>query len=206
MYFRGVLYCKFAAFANFAKININNVMIKNNIKIQLLFIILILCLGCNNTSSENQEHKIRIELKGNLSGAEFKEAIIGKWGSVFYYPDKENIEYLELDKNGNAKIIIEKDTDKKEFKGNYTINFLRPPAKSMITFAEIIIKTSGYEIVLSRVNFGMHNGVPYKWGNLLRIDSEPPGVLLRTDSEAWGDVEKMKRMGIEKIKRIKEGK
>ena len=55
-------------------------------------------------SSNEVEFMIsQIELKGNLSGSEFKKAILGKWKSVWEHQGKKNIEYLELAKTAKQK-------------------------------------------------------------------------------------------------------
>jgi hypothetical protein len=46
-----------------------------------------------------------------------------------------------------------------------------------VTFAELTIKTSEKNIILSRVNFGLHNALPLEAGPFLRIDEAPYGVL-----------------------------
>lgn len=142
-------------------------------RFEFILIMLIFCLGCHKTPTQVDQ----IELREGLSASEFKEAIIGKWQSVYEKPGKENVLYLELSRKGSAKIIIKKDSDKKEYEGNYSIDFLRPPSIGMVTLAELTIKTSKENIILSRVNFGLHNAFPVEAGFLLRIDNEPYGVL-----------------------------
>jgi len=139
----------------------------------LILTVLIFCLSCHNTPTQVEQ----IELREDLSEAEFKKAIIGNWQSVYETPGKEIVDYLELDLQGNAKIIIKQAGNKREYQGNYRIIFLRPPTKGMVTLAELTIQTSGENIILSQVNFGLHNAVHAQVGFLLRIDKEPYGVL-----------------------------
>jgi hypothetical protein len=141
-------------------------------RFEFILVMFIVCLGCHKTPTQVDQ----IKLREGLSASEFKEAIIGKWKSVYEIPEKQNIEYLELGRKGNAKIIIKQDGNKKEYKGSYSIVFLRPPTVGMITFAELTIKTAKESIILSRVYFGIHNAVPIE-GCLLRNDNEPYGVL-----------------------------
>ena len=142
-------------------------------RFEFTLIMLIFCLCCHKTPTQIDQ----IELREDLSESEFKKAIIGKRQSVYEIPGKQNVEYLELTRHGNAKIIIKQDGDKKEYKGSYSITFLRPPTEGMVTLAEFTIKTSKENIILSRVNFGLHNAFPVEAGFLLRIDNEPYGVL-----------------------------
>ncbi len=139
---------------------------------KIILIALIFSFSCDKIPNQINQ----IEYRENLSGSEFKEAIIGKWESVYKMQGKENVEYLELTRQGIAKIIIEKDGITIWYFGSYYVDFLRPPTDYMVTFAELTIKTSKGNIILSRVNFGLHNGVPFD-ELLLRIDKEPYGVL-----------------------------
>ncbi len=149
--------------------------IKINMKrFEFVLIMLILCLNCHRTPTQVDQ----IELREDFSESEFKEAIIGKWESVFEIPGKQNIGYLELTRQGNAKIIIKQDGNKKEHKGSYSLTFLRPPMEGNVTLAELTIITSKESIILSRVNFGIHNAFPAEVF-FLRIDKEPYGVLQR---------------------------
>jgi len=143
-------------------------------KFIVILIALIFYESCHKTPTQIDQ----IELREGLSASEFKEAIIGKWQSVYEIPGKQNIEYLELTRQGNAKIIIKSDGNKKEYKGGYSITFLRPPTEGMVTLAELTIKTSKENITLSWVNFGHHNAFPVEVFFLM-IDKEPYGVLQR---------------------------
>lgn len=153
---------------------------KNKKLISILFILTTI-YGCGATDFNKQETP-QLVLKENFSEQVFKEAIIGKWKSAWKHSTKKNIYYLELYQNGKVKIIIEENGNLKEIKGSYNISFVRPPTESSITLAEITIKTSNGNIVLSRVNFGFHNALPMDRGLFLRIDSEPFGVLEKIDN------------------------
>ena len=147
--------------------------------IHVIITLLFLSLGCDKTPNDNQAQQNQIELREDFSASEFKEAIVGKWHSVWERPGEEYVKYLELHQQGEAKIIISKDIDSKLSEGNYSINFLRPPATGNVTFAEITIATSNDTIILSRVNFGYHSAFPMEGDLLLRIDEAPYGVLKR---------------------------
>ena len=136
---------------------------------------LIICLCCNN-----EPISTKVELRSDFSESEFKNAIIGKWKSVYEITGEENVIYLELSEQGKVELILEKNSVRKEFVGNYSVDFLRPPSEGKVTFAELTITTSnGDMIILSRVNFGLHNAMPEGSGFFLRIDESPFGVLKR---------------------------
>ena len=139
-------------------------------------IILFFC--CNKESDKNNE---TIELISNFSETEFKNTLIGEWRSVFELAGKENVIYLKFDNQGKSKIIIEKDDVEKEYSGDYSVEFLREPAEEMITLAKITISSSDKQIVLSWVNFGLHNAFPADSGLFLRIEEPPYGTLDRIE-------------------------
>jgi len=119
-----------------------------------------------------------VELKSNLSASDFKSAVVGRWKSVFTYKDKRNIQSLEFRSDGIAHLIVTQTNKSQQYSGPYTITFEREPDEGAVTFATITIKANGSDpITLSRVNFGLHNGVHTNQGLLLRIDREPHGVL-----------------------------
>jgi uncharacterized membrane protein len=118
-----------------------------------------------------------IELRNNFSEAEFKQAIIGEWKSVFENTGEENVISLSLTDKNNATITISKEGSEKTYNGTYSVSFLSPSSPERITFGEITIKTTSTDIVLSRVNFGLHSAV--RGGPFLRIDVAPHGVLER---------------------------
>jgi hypothetical protein len=79
-------------------------------------------------------------------------------------------------------VIVEADSLQKQFSGAYKISFDREPGAGAVTFAAITIKPKDApEIVLRRVNFGLHNGINLQEGIVLRIDREPYGVLKKTN-------------------------
>ncbi|MFA9391505.1 MAG: hypothetical protein ACERKD_16970 [Prolixibacteraceae bacterium] len=128
---------------------------------------------------EELQDTIWPELKENFSDSEFKEAIIGKWQSIFEHEGQENVIYLELSNQNKAKITIEKESKQNKYEGDYKVSYLRPPDEGMVTLAEITILTSNDTLVLSRVNFGLHNYFPAERGPFLRIDQSPYGVMER---------------------------
>jgi hypothetical protein len=119
----------------------------------------------------------RNNLRDDLSASEFKNALIGKWQSVFELEGWENVTYLKLDNQGKAGIILEKDGVSQEYSGDYTVDFIYEPMPENVTLAEITISGPEKEIVLSRVNFGLHNA--FRYGIFLRIEKPPLGVLER---------------------------
>ncbi len=78
-------------------------------RFELILVMLIVCLGCHKTPTRIDQIEL---LKEDLSESEFKEAIFGKWKSVYEKQGKENVESLELNRNGEAKIIIKKNSIK----------------------------------------------------------------------------------------------
>ena len=110
---------------------------------KLILIVLIFSFGCDKSPNQIDQ----IEYREDLSESEFKEAIIGKWESVYETPGKANVDYLELTNYNNAKIIIKQDSSKKEYNGSYSIIFLRSPSEDMVTLAELTLKTSEENII-----------------------------------------------------------
>ena len=143
------------------------------IKFKFFLIVFMICLGCHTTPTQVEQ----IELRSDFSESEFKEAIIGEWQSVYEIKGEENIKYLELGEQGKVKLILEKDSIGIEYEGHYSVDFLRPPSEGMVTLAELTISTSKGSIILSHVNFGLHNALPAESGPFLRIDNSPYGVL-----------------------------
>lgn len=150
----------------------------------ILSVVWVAVVGC--TSHETMVRPVQtrpantstIELKEDFSASDFKSALVGKWKSIFSYKDKQNIQRLEFASDGNASLVIEQANKSQEYSGPYTISFERAPDAGAVTFATITIRPrESNPIVLSRVNFGLHNGVHADQGLLLRIDSEPHGVL-----------------------------
>lgn len=141
------------------------------------FVCINLCLSCGNDSPEETE----IELREDLNEGEFKQAILGEWQSVYEIDGEENVTYLNLGKEKNVNITLRKNSTEEEFSGVYTLSYMRTPVPGTVTMAKIDIQASDTLIVLSRVNFGLHNALPIGEGLFLRIDDAPYGVLERTD-------------------------
>lgn len=117
-------------------------------------------------------------MRGNLNAPEFKKALIGKWTAAYTYESRRNIVQLDLGPDGTAKLVTTCEGRKTEQVGRYEVDFERPPDPGMTTFARIVIAVPESDpVVLSRVNFGRHNGVMWDRGPFLRIDREPWGVL-----------------------------
>ena len=151
------------------------------IRFIIILSVLISLIGCDSDKesvSDTKKDVEIIELREDFNAEEFKEAIIGKWQSVFEQSGFENVIYLELNANGNAKITLDKDSVSNDYQGDYTIDFTRQPMKGSVTFGEITISTQNKIIKLSRVNFGLHNAMPAD-SMYLRIDESPHGVLDR---------------------------
>jgi hypothetical protein len=145
----------------------------------IILFVFISLIGCNKESDSDArtESKI-IDLKENFSADEFKEAIIGKWQSVFEHAGKENVIYLELNDKNEAKITLKKDNASNNYQGDYIVDFSRQPMEDYLTLGEITISTQNKIIKLSRVNFGLHSAV-HGDSMYLRIDESPYGVLDR---------------------------
>jgi hypothetical protein len=121
-------------------------------------------------------------LREDFSAPEFKAALVGKWESVYTYKNKPNIQHMEITTDGNISLTVTTADQSQQHSGPYTITFDREPAAGIVTFATITINPGDPEpIVLSRVNFGLHNGIPLDEGIVLRIDKEPYGVLKKTN-------------------------
>jgi hypothetical protein len=136
-----------------------------------------LLLGCGNESPEVTE----IELRSDLDEEEFKQAIAGEWQSVYEIAGEENVTYLHLGQENQVSLTLRKNGAAKEFSGVYTLSFIRTPVPGTVTMAEMDIQTSDTLIVLSRINFGLHNAFPMSEGLFLRIDEAPYGVLDRIE-------------------------
>lgn len=157
---------------------------KNIFYTALLFVFATI-IGCGKESELDSDTKADneiIELKADFDAEEFKSAIIGKWQSVFLYPEEENVITLELDEKGKAKITLDKNNTSSSYEGNYAIEFIRPPMEGYVTLATITISANNREIILSRLNFGNHSGIPLYFGIVLRIEKSPYGVLYKIGS------------------------
>ena len=145
----------------------------------IIFSVFISLIGCDKESDTDARTESEIiELKENFSADEFKEALIGKWQSVFENDGKENVIYLELNDKNEAKITLDKDNVSNDYQGDYVVDFIRQPMEGYVTLGEITISTQNKIIKLSRVNFGLHNALPVD-SMYLRIDESPYGVLDR---------------------------
>ncbi len=147
----------------------------------IILSVLISLIGCDKESDSDTDTKTDseiIELTEDFNADEFKEALIGKWQSVFEHSEYENVIYLELNADGEAKITLDKDNVSNDYRGDYTIDFTRQPMEGNVTLGEITISTQNKIIKLSRVNFGLHNAMPAD-SMYLRIDESPYGVLNR---------------------------
>jgi hypothetical protein len=100
---------------------------------------------------------------------------IGKWESVYSSANKKNIQKLELNSDGIAKIIIDYNGTKNEYIGEFSVTrYKRIELKSAIK----VTTKENETILLSNVYFGAHCGVSISEGyEFLRIDDEPHGVL-----------------------------
>jgi hypothetical protein len=158
-------------------------------KFCLLSAALILLVGCTPGDTTEQPERQPVEsetrkilLKEDLGASDFKMALIGRWVSVFTYKGKRNLQNLEFMPGGNASLLITRDDESQQHSGPYSVSFDREPIEGAVTFATITVTPEGADpIVLSRANFGLHNGIPLQQGVVLRIDSEPHGVLKKTN-------------------------
>ena len=146
-------------------------------------ILSVLLFNCEGSITSSIEYDSNVEIRENLSAFEFKEAIIGRWNNQLILQDKENIEKLDLSRSETARIIIVENNVRKVLSGEYFVTFMRPPDLGSVTLAEITIKNSVESIVLSHVNFGLHNMVGGSDEIFLRIDSEPYGVMKKRELE-----------------------
>ena len=155
-------------------------------RLLILSAVLTILIGCTSRDTPSRSPQAiptdaeSIKLREDVSASEFKSAIVGKWQSVFTYKNKRNIQTLEFTHDGTATLVVAHADKWQRYSGPYTIIFEREPDAGTVTFATITIKPTGSDpIVLSRVNFGLHNGVHTDQGLLLRIDREPHGALKR---------------------------
>jgi len=156
-------------------------------KFWVLPVVLIAVAGCTSREAAVPSNagtqppaNAQIELKESLSASDFEAALVGTWESVFAYKSKQNIQSLTFRRDGTARIVTTHDGNPEQHSGSYTITFDREPTPDVVTFATITLKPNDSNpIILYRVNFGLHSGVQMKEGLLLRIDTEPHGVLKR---------------------------
>lgn len=143
----------------------------------LIFGGLLFFIACNKETIVQEPVVDPIELRDNFTEAEFKQAIIGEWQSVYQMTGQENVLYLALTDKNNATVTISKEGSEKTYSGTYSVSFLRPPSSEEVTLGYITIKTTSSDIVLSRVHFSIHSAV--RGGPFLKIDVAPYGVLDR---------------------------
>jgi len=124
-------------------------------------------------------------LREDLSAREFAAALRGRWESVFALPGRTNITHAEFRADDTATVLVTAGDAVRTHAGSYRLEFDRPPASNMVTLAKITVQTEKGEFVLSRVNFGLHNGVIDRDSPLLRIDGNPHGALDR--AVPWGE-------------------
>lgn len=120
-----------------------------------------------------------MELKDNFSEQEFKNALVGVWQSAFEVAGQKNIKCLQINRDGKAKATISNQGETELYEGNYTVSFLRPPSAGEITLAKITIKAASGNLILSFVEFGLHNGLPMSQELVLRINESPFGTMKR---------------------------
>jgi len=152
----------------------------------ILSVLWIAVVGCASRQTTVQPEQTQsaiistIELKEDLSASDFNAAIVGKWRSMFTYKNKRNVQNLEFTSDGAASILIRQDDKTTSRSGPYTVELELRQTSGTVKSATITIRPKhSLQIVLSRVHFGLHNGVNIKEGPLLRIDGEPRGVLKR---------------------------
>lgn len=121
------------------------------------------------------------ELKDNFSESEFENAIIGTWKSAYEHPDDANVIFLNIDCQNIAQISIRENDANEDFKGDLTVEYLRPTTPGMVTLAKLIVTTKEEEIVLSRVWFGLNNfiSIPPEGELYLRNMGSPSATLKR---------------------------
>ncbi|MEN8251866.1 MAG: hypothetical protein ABFS32_23295 [Bacteroidota bacterium] len=143
------------------------------LKRSIYFLSLVLITCCNSESSPIGQEVLR----SDFSEAEFENAIIGIWNSVYIKEGEANVVFLCITEEKTATLTIEESMVTDTHEGNVTIEFLRPTSPGVITLAKLIITTHNGEIVLSRVNIGLHNALPDDGSLYLRIEESPYGVL-----------------------------
>jgi len=121
-----------------------------------------------------------VKLGSNLSAAEFKTALAGKWDSAYMREKWRSIQRARFEADGTAEVVVVHKGKARKYAGGYRLYFERPPDPGSVTLARIVVDSQGSgQLVLSRVWFGWHNGVSQREGLVLRIDREPHGALTR---------------------------
>jgi len=133
-------------------------------------------------------------LADNLDADAFKAALVGEWVSVFTGPSGRYVRRLVMDATGGATVTLAGEEAAPVVAGPYTVTFSRPLSEQCVTLGRIESRdpSASEPLVLSRVNFGRHNGtlfiepfgtpLPFDPASnrlLLRIDRPPHGVLMR---------------------------
>lgn len=146
-----------------------------------LIIFSVICISLNYSCGNDSPEETEIELRDDLTEEEFKQAILGEWQSVFELEGAENVVYLNLGQGNEVDITLWKNSVEKEFSGEYSLSFMRTPVLGVVTLAEMDIQAFDTLIVLSRINFGLHNALPSSERLFLRIDDAPYGLLSRIE-------------------------
>lgn len=146
--------------------------------LSFILINLIFCISCIRKPNDHFDNNANIELRSDFSIPEFEEALIGKWISVHEVPGKENFEYLELNRRGEALIKLKKESNKKTFEGEYSLKFKQPIQPGWGTEAILTIKSSVGEITLPNLSYAPNNFVI---GLSLSNVCEPYAVLQRIE-------------------------
>jgi hypothetical protein len=149
-------------------------------------IILVLCFSLfacceNEPDPEPCPEPEFVELRDNFSEAEFENAIIGTWISVYEHPENANVIFMSIDCNKKTEITIRENNISEEFKGDLTIEYLRPTSPEMVTLAKLTINMKEDQIELSRVWFGLNNfiSIPPEGELYLRNLGSPSATLQR---------------------------
>ena len=133
-----------------------------SISSSICFLLFIIYSGCNNKDDLHPCPKpVLVELRGNFSEDEFENAIIGTWQSALESEDRTHVRFLKIDCEKNVEITIVENGLSESYIGDLFVEYLRPTSPSMITRAKLIITTKVEEIVLSDVQFGRNNFLPY---------------------------------------------
>jgi len=141
----------------------------------LCFVCFLACISCEKESCNPNDV---LELRMDFTEEEFLMAIIGKWESVWETDGFENVTYLELCKQGNAKITLKEGSTVEYFEGNYTVEFTNLGYR---TRADITITTPKRNIILSDAQFDLHNGLSVTKLYFRTYGGSPKAVLSRIE-------------------------
>jgi hypothetical protein len=146
------------------------------------FLLFTILLGCNNEPDPDPcpEPEL-VELRENFSEAEFENAIIGTWISVYEHPENAIVIFMSIDCYKKTEITIRENNISEQFKGDLTIEYLRPTSPEMVTLAKLTINMKEDQIELSRVWFGLNNfiSIPPEGELYLRNLGSPSATLQR---------------------------